>query len=528
MILVGIVVLALVAALGLTALLNAREPASRAVPSAQTGAPGVEATSGNGELTSLGHTWGLSEYETFYNQQLEWARCEGAQSEIQCATVKVPMDWTDPGNGRTIDLRIARRQASSSGQRLGSIVYDPGGPGGSGADFVVSDPVITEGLARHYDLVGIDPRGVGGSQPIDCLTDSQLDTWTATSYRTATDEGFAAASEASRSYAQGCRDKTGELLGHVDTWSAARDMDVIRAALGEERLHYLGASYGTLLGATYAGFYPERVGRFVLDGAMDPRNSGDQVTLVQARSFENALRAYVEACLRGVTGDCPLSGTTDEGIAQVRGLIDRLEENPLKAGNRELTAMLGVTGIIFPLYDDQAWFILSQALAQALAGDPTTMMYLADTYNDRQDDGSYASNSMEAFTVISCSDYPTSDRAAMDAEARELVEASPTFGPWMGYGDITCGELGVSERVPGEITAEGADPILVVGTTGDPATPYAWAEALAGQLSSGHLLTFRGEGHTAYNRASSCIDDAIDTYFISGEMPETGTVCRPD
>lgn len=479
-----------------------------------------------GELEDLGDTASRPEYAPFYDQALEWSQC----GELECAEVTVPLDWTRPDSG-AIKLAVTRRPARDEGARIGSLLYNPGGPGSSGVDMVrdFGDQLITDRVASAYDLVGFDPRGVGSSRPIDCLTDEQMDDWLAADYALDTPDGLEQAQNAGESFAEGCDRLTGPLLPFVDTWSAARDLDVLRATLGDEELHYLGASYGTLLGATYADFYPDGVGRMVLDGALNPANTGDDVLIEQAMGFDQSLRAYAAACLDGETGPCPLSGSVDEAMRQVSALIDAAADAPLETGtDRDVTAAMFTTGVITALYSDDSWPFLSEALEQAKKEDGSDLLYLADLYADRNDNGEYGSNLLEAFQAINCLDYPAlqTDRE-MKEQADRLAEVAPIFGPRMAYGDLLCSQWPYpAVRTPEPITAAGAAPILVVGTTGDPATPYAWAQQLADQLESGVLLTYEGEGHTAYTRGSECIDRTIDAFLLDGTMPKEGARCR--
>lgn len=467
------------------------------------------------------------DFEAFYAQTPAW---EGCGEGLECSTVMVPADWAEP-DGPTIDVAVARRLATDPEARIGSLLYNPGGPGVSGAQLVrdFGAQLVTPEVLARYDLVGFDPRGVGDSAPIDCLEDEELDAYLAYDVEAETDEGLADLAEQAQEFADGCAASAGPLLAHLDTPSAARDMDVLRAALGEERLTYLGKSYGTLLGAHYAEQFPQRVGRLVLDGALDPANGYDDVVLGQAGGLELAFRNYLQACLDGETSDeCPVRGSVDEAAQQVQQVIAQAEEQPLTTGSdRELTVSLAVTGIITPLYDDASWPVLDEALAAALVGDGAPLLRLADLYAGRNADGSYDSNLLEAFTAINCLDYAVDDAPdAMRALEDQLAQESPTFGPYLAYGELTCG-LWPEEpvRASEPIAASGAAPILVVGTTGDPATPYQWSQALAEQLESGRLLTYEGEGHTAYARASACVDAAVDGYLLDGVLPGEGATC---
>ncbi len=460
----------------------------------------------------------------FYEQEVEWTACG---TGFECARMDVPMDYADP-TGERVSLALKRLPASDPQGRLGSLVTNPGGPGGSGVAFIDSaQAVFSPAVLGAYDVVGFDPRGVGQSQPVECLSDAEVDAARAAVYDTSTQDGRDALRAFWQQTAATCKDGTGELLGHIDTISVARDLDILRGVLGDPQLSYLGYSYGTSIGADYAELFPERVGRLVLDGAMDPTLDYEDLVYGQAGAFEATLRSYVASCLAGP--DCPLTTDVDTGVGQIQRFLELVAGSPLPTGtDRELTQSLALSGILLPLYTDLYWPILTQALAAAMQGqDGAQLLFLADLSADRESDGTYSNNSWEAITAVTCLDYPVNaDPAAMEAEATRLGEVSPTFGQFLAYGEISCDEWPVKAiGVPGPIHAEGAAPILVVGTTGDPATPYAWAQSLADQLESGQLLTYDGEGHTAYGRSNDCIVDAVDGYLLRGELPEVGLVC---
>lgn len=467
----------------------------------------------------------LTTLDAFYEQEITWEACDS----YECATVQVPLDWDAPEAG-AIGLALKRSLATGASEdRLGSLLINPGGPGASGTEFVdyavsgvMGDPVLDA-----YDVVGFDPRGVGGSTAVDCGTDAVLDEFFTADVPMASQADVDAARERTRVFGESCLEATGPLLGEVDTVSAARDLDVLRAVLGDEKLSYAGFSYGTFLGATYAGLYPENVGRLLLDGALDPSMSNDDLVIGQAIGFEEALSAYVEDCQAGAS--CPLRGSVEEGKQQILDLVTRVEAKPIDAGGGEaLNGALAFYGIVVTLYDDASWPSLTMALDEAIRDNTgAILLELAGYYLDRTGDGAYLSNSMEAFTAINCLDYPVVERSydEMLAFADEVAVSAPTFGREfvMAVGCEAWPFQSQVERAP--ITAEGAAPILVVGTTGDPATPYEWSVALADQLESGHLLTFEGEGHTAYGRGGPCIGDAVDAYLVEGTLPEEGLVC---
>ena len=517
-------------------------PAARAVPAVRSPSPRLRATALVGVLalllvgcsapkhqaevapaaTSSATSDVAGELQPFYGQVIEWTACDA----FECATAQAPIDYADPAAG-SLELALKRAPATG-GPAIGSLLINPGGPGASGVDLVdqAATTFGTDVLAQ-YDVVGFDPRGVARSTPVTCQDDAAKDQLLSSDFDYSTDAGLAAAQAAYTAFGQACAANTGALLAHVDTVSAAKDMDVLRAVLGDEKLTYLGYSYGTALGAAYAGLFPDRVGRMVLDGALDPTLSSAELGLGQAVGFEGALRAYVADCQGGA--ECPLTGNADEGLEQIHDLVERARRSPLPTdSDRSLTGTLAFYGIAVTLYDNGTWRFLTQALTAAIdEGDGTVLLGLADVYNERNPDGSFGSNSTEAFTAVNCLDGASSaDPAVMRAEAAQVEADAPTVGSFFGYGGVVCaGWPHPPTGMPGPIAADGAAPILVIGTTNDPATPYAWAQGLASQLSSGVLLTYEGEGHTAYGRSNECILGTVDAYLVAGTVPEDGKRC---
>jgi pimeloyl-ACP methyl ester carboxylesterase len=455
-----------------------------------------------------------------------WERCTAA-ANAECTTLEVPLDWDDP-DGETIELAIARVPATNQDKRLGSLLVNPGGPGGSAIGSLRDSllPSISKDVRARYDIVAFDPRGVGQSTPVTCYTEAeQLDEFFAADWPR-TPAGYEQSLEIVEPFAQACAENSGPLLAHVDTVSAAKDMDAIRGFLGDEKLNLLGYSYGTFLGATYADLFPEKVGRLVLDGALDPSVDGSLHEVEQAAGFEGALEAYLEDCLG--TDICPFDGTVDQAKAEIHQFLLDVEANPLPTNDpdRPLTLPLAMSGIIVAMYDEGSWIMESTALLYALEGDGSSLLLLSDFYYEREN-GEYASNQMEAFIAINCvDDRLPADLASVEAHAAALKEASPTLGEFWAYTEKQC-EVWPYPQVgqPHVINAPGAAPILVIGTTGDPATPYHGAVALADQLESGVLLTYQGNGHTAYGRSNDCVTKAVDTYLLEGTPPEDGLTC---
>jgi len=460
----------------------------------------------------------------FYEQKLRWEVCGGP---YRCAQLTVPVDYGRP-SGPTIQISVIRVPAEGPGERIGSLVVNPGGPGVSGIEYARQASIaITAPVRQRYDIVGFDPRGVGESAPMDCLDDRETDRFLGVDGSPDDEAEKQALIRASRSFADACGRRAAGLLGHVATTNVARDLDVLRAALGERRLYYLGASYGTFIGATYAELFPNRVGRLALDGAVDPAVTGEDAALAQARGFERALSAFVADCLpRRI---CPLSGSSRQAVQQIRDLLAGIDRAPLRTGeSRRLTQPLAVLGMAAALYSKrQGWPALTVGLRLAFDGDGSVLLQLADFHTDRTSDGRFASNQNEAIYAVNCLDQPgSSSPAAIEKVLPRFREASPTFGEYVAWSSLPCAYWPVPATGRAHpIAGPEAPPILVVGTTRDPATPYAWAQGLARQLRSGVLLTYVGDGHTAYAGSSDCINSAVETYLLSGRPPRDGTRC---
>ncbi|MFI6846110.1 alpha/beta hydrolase [Kitasatospora sp. NBC_00085] len=465
----------------------------------------------------------------YYGQRLAWQPCDEG---FECTTFTVPLDYDHPAGG-DLTLSAVRAPAVPAGSgtgaagRLGSLLLNPGGPGGSAVDYVEAVArTYDSGVRARYDLVGVDPRGVGRSSPVTCLGGDRMDAYTAADITPDDQAEIDALVAADKEFAEGCRQRAGDRLGHLSTVETARDMDVLRALLGDEKLNYVGKSYGTFLGATYAGLFPSRTGRIVLDGAMDPSLDALTGNRTQAGGFETAWAAFAKDCAQH--DDCPLGRTEQQAGEQLTALFRTIDAQPLPTTDgRRLTEAQATTGVIQAMYADFLWPRLRTALADARSGDGTGLLKLSDSYYERGSGGSYP-NLMFANMAVNCLDLPApfTGPAGVQQAVPQFEQTSPQFGRDMAWMALTCTYWPVKATGAAHtIRAAGAAPIVVVGTTRDPATPYAWAQSLAGQLESGRLLTYEGDGHTAYGRHDACVDGAVNRYLLGGEAPEQGKRC---
>ncbi len=469
--------------------------------------------------------------EVYYSQKLFWRSCDEwyddwFDDDHECALLKVPLDYAEPrgDRGRISVLRVPADPA----RRMGSLVVNPGGPGHSGMDFAdVAGEVFAHPILERFDIVGFDPRGTGSSSFFDCLSDSAMDEYLALDPTPDDAAERAEFAEATEAFGAGCSaDDDAPYYAHVTTVEVARDMDVLRAALRHERLDYFGASYGTKLGATYADLFPERVGRMVLDGGLGELND-DAAVPSQVKGFQTALEAYVADCVEG--GDCVLGGSREAGLARISKFFDGLDAASLNTDDpdRDLTEGHALRAVVSQLYSRAYWSSLTSAFEDAFAGDGTALLSFADAFTGRWPDGDswYYDGTWESFVGITCADDPSSltvDKIPARVPAFEKV--SPIFGKMAAYGLATCsGFQGRSLHARHQINATGIDPILVTGTTRDPATTLKEAEALASKLESAVLIRRDGDGHTAYNSGNECVDEAIESYLLDGTVP-TGTL----
>ncbi len=456
---------------------------------------------------------------------LTWTDC-GAP--LQCATLSVPLDYGG-GGPAVAHISLIRLPATDRARRIGSLVTNPGGPGGSGVDFVRQDAtsIFPAAIRERFDIVGFDPRGVGLSTPVRCEAD--LETYLAADPDPVTTAQWAALEAVDRAFATACGANAGPLLGDVSTVSAARDLDFVRAALGDATLTYVGYSYGTFLGATYAGLFPDHIRALVLDAAVDPALDLVGRLRGQAASFEGALDRFLASCAANPSCDFYESGASGRAFDRLIAGLDRQPlPAPLVGGGRAATAGEAWSAILGALYSPGfGWPYLAQALGLAARGDGSLLLETADALNGRKPDGEY-SNEVEANSAIDCADEPApTDPAAYMTLAQQLVKTAPRVGRVLAATGLTCAFWPVHPAAaPAPITAAGAPPIVVIGGTGDPATPYAWSVALAKELSSGILLTRTGEGHGSYGFGTPCIDAPVDAYLLDLAAPAKGTVCK--
>ena len=454
--------------------------------------------------------------------RLAWQACGGG---FECARLPVPLDEARP-DGETVELAVVRRRAPGPpGDRIGSLVVNPGGPGASAVEYLRA---AYEGLPRavraRFDVVAVDPRGVGQSRPIRCGTTAELDRYFALDPTPDDAAELAAYERGNEALVAGCERRSGALLPHVSTQVAAGDLDRLRAALGDERLTYLGYSYGTSIGAQYLDRFPTRVRAMVLDGALDPALSWDALLEGQSRGFDEALEAFLADC---ATTRCAFrrAAEGDLGAAYDR-LAERVDRAPLPgSGGRTVGPGALSLGVGAGLYSrESGWPAISEALAQAERGSGAQLLALSDSYLERGPDG--YSNVSEANLAVNCLDRPWPRETRPFLELADRVRAhSPRFGPAIALSGLACADWPVPPAgTPRPVTAPGSPPVVVIGTTRDPATPYAWSVALAEQLSAGVLLTHDGDGHTVYRAgAPACVLEPVDRYLLTGQAPAPAT-----
>ncbi|TMR11942.1 alpha/beta hydrolase [Nonomuraea turkmeniaca] len=460
---------------------------------------------------------------------IEWGPCTDIKrpdgepparqdASVRCGKLAVPLDYAKP-DGEKIELALIKLPAT--GKRLGSVVFNFGGPGASGVDTLDQAGKALTTLRARYDLISFDPRGVERSSGVRCGSGAEMDRFTSLDTLPPTDETHRRSEAANKQFAALCQKNSGKILPHVGTVNAARDMDRIRAALGDAKLNYVGMSYGTQLGGVYATAFPKNVGRMVLDAPLDPTVTFEQRTLAQTRGFQQAYESFLKACVKD---SCAVGKDLATANANVENLMNELAAKPLKVGDRPLTQGLASTGVAAALYSEMTWPFLEQALGDTLKGRGEALMYLADSYTGRNQDGTY-STQMTSFPAITCVDTaerPTAEQLRRTEQA--ALKISPLFGS-EGSGGLCRVWPAKGSDEARHVNATGSAPIVVVGGKGDPATPYEWAPKLTAQLRTATLVTYMGEGHGAYLSGSKCVQGLVDAYLINGTVPQKGATC---
>jgi pimeloyl-ACP methyl ester carboxylesterase len=450
--------------------------------------------------------------DRYNNQKLDWKRCGKG---LTCALIRAPLDYADP-DGTALTLAVARRPATAS-QRRGTLFINPGGPGGSGTSYV--SYFQAAGL-EAYDIVGWDPRGVGASTPVVCMGAADLDRYYQLDFSpdNATEQRIWRA--AVQAFGQSCLKRSGRLLQHISTAETVHDLELLRHLVGDPKINYFGSSYGTQIGALYAERYPDRVGRMVLDGSVNI--SGKEDTITQTEGFERALNNFAGWC---AAESCRLGHSRAEVLGRIKSYLDQLDQRPVKVGSRTLTQQQGVEAVFYAMYAGQrGWVQLRDSLVAAIFdNDARGVLALGDRSNFRREDGSYDQIAY-SFPAVRCLDsQDTSVRRAEKQYAR-VSKAAPVLGRLGGF-DLTCALWPVAPAPPEpQIDAEGAPPLVVIGTTGDPATPYEYAVDMADRLKSGVLVTYRGEGHLAFD-SSECVHRLVLDYLMRDQVPQDRTRC---
>ncbi|MFB7285583.1 alpha/beta hydrolase [Actinacidiphila glaucinigra] len=457
-----------------------------------------------------------------YAQRPVWQPCEDEPS-YQCTTLAAPLDYAHPESG-DITLAVTRlRSTGTASERIGSLLYNPGGPGDSAIDGlrgIAED--FSPAMRAAYDLVAVDPRGVGASTPLDCGSAAPAPATGSRPFAGGKPD-FEALDEARAETADACLRHSGRLLPHVGTPDAARDLDLVRALVGDERLHYLGFSYGTYLGATYAELFPSRVGRMALDGGVDPTIDGYRRFLDPAHGYQVAWEAFAADCAR--RPGCPVGRSPAEAGRVLDALVARLDRSPRREGKDVAVTGADLLRIVLAALKRPAWDELRLALGEmvAPAGDTAALQRLSAAEEEAVAD--------VGFTAVSCLSAalgPVFTPAQAEALLPAFRRASPQFGAYYSALLTTCAHWPVGPARPAQaFSAPPTSPILVVGTLRDPATPYAWSQALTRLFPSARLVTWDGDGHTAYLQpGSACVDAAVDRYLLSGRLPPAGTVCH--
>ncbi|CAM8619602.1 MhpC Predicted hydrolases or acyltransferases (alpha/beta hydrolase superfamily) [Candidatus Planktophila versatilis] len=445
----------------------------------------------------------------YYAQQLQWQSC---YENYQCADLLVPIDYTELKTG-TFQISVLKYPTMGE-KKLGSLIVNPGGPGGSGVDYAyAAEYLFNPAILKAYDIVGFDPRGVGRSEPIVCLSDNELDANYASDSKPDNEQEFTRTLIESKKFIQQCEEKNKHLTS-FSTANAARDMDILRQVLGDKQLNYMGKSYGTFLGTLYAQFFPDKVGRMVLDGAVDPTISNFQQALTQAIGFDKAFVAFAADC--NTRSDCPLPADKTAAIDEMKKILSQVAEKP----NKRLSESLVLFGIASALYDSATgWPKLRAAITEVKKSKAGKFLELADDYTGRIEDGNYTTNEFDSGAIIDCLDF-TDARSVkqMKEDSKVFAEQAPLFGPYLAYNGLVCQYFDTPQATE-VVPTKTANPVVIIGTTGDPATPYEWAQGLHKILTNSVLISLSGEGHTGQGQGNKCVDGQVDDFYLENKTP---------
>lgn len=465
--------------------------------------------------------WSIADYQ---KQKLTWLSCGGP---FLCTDLTVPVNYQNPG-GERMQLSLVKYPATEPKKRLGSLLVNPGGPGASGVEYgYAAEYIVSKEILASYDLIGFDPRGVGGSSAERCLTNSQTDLLVEANGPPVDGLSMQTLEKSSKMLADRCAAKMGDRLKYLGSVDVVRDMDLMRSVLGEKKLNFLGKSYGTYLGLVYTSMFPKNVGRFVLDGVVDPKLSANELNRAQAVGFEIALDAFLEDCI--MKKSCFFQGSLEQARLEITKLQDEVAKRALSGKDGRLaTASILVLGMVASLYDSEVgWPALNKALKDVYQGQGAKLFDLVNDYVVRDKKGRYPSNENEIAYIVNCidrTDDASPERLASDA--KKFASFAPHFGPYIAWSTLPCHYWPYEPvRPPVELNGKGAADFIVIGTTRDPATPYAWATEVTAKFSSAFLITADGDGHTGHGRGSSCVDSAVDTYLLSGELPKRPLRC---
>ena len=456
-------------------------------------------------------TWTLNDYNS---QQLNWQDC---YDNFQCSEFKVPLDYENLDN-KSFTLKVLKHSALDQKNRVGSLVVNPGGPGGSAMHYAFNTKyIVSDAIIRSYDIVGFDSRGINNSEEIRCLSDSEEDTFLNVDASDGKSKSVADLVAASKVFAAKCAKAAGDKLGHISTLEAAKDMEILRNLLNEGKLNYLGKSYGTYLGTLYASLFPNSVGRMVLDGAVDPNASLREQEIEQAVGFDRALNNF-------------LASQKKFNLSQIQTLLLNSKTRPMEdKSGRKATQALAITAIAQSLYDPKdGWRELARVLDKAITNhDPSGIFELADLYNNRDESGSYYSNQNDISLMITCLDWKDQRTVEeMQSDRSAFIEAAPIFGKFLNFAGLACKYWKAKPQLPKtQLTKIVTSPIIIIGVTQDPATPYKWSQKLAKVFTNSKLLTLKGEGHTGHNQGNKCVDSAVDSYYLTGKIRQTGLIC---